>query len=304
MLLINFCGTAGKNTGGIKCDARFGNFRMAFVGGAKFTPAEYASEATLKAAILDRIHRDNSDAQKLYPWFVANNATNNTEEPTRETLGDGTQRTLREARPAYTIQNGFVGLNQEAALMEFNNTVFPVFVMDDTGKFIGKFDGANNLVGADAQLYTAPAGLGGYSAGTLTTTTVNYMDSRALSTAAMFFETSFSESDFNGLLDAEIARVAASVGNVHKLSAFVRNKSITKDVNLFDEYSDELADVDLWRGYAANGSLVTLTSVVADPTNRGFTLTFAAPVVRVDLAAPPVLYTNDVTGIEGVALAL
>lgn len=304
MALINFCGTTGKNTGGIDCDARFGNFRMAFVGGAKFTPAEYASEATLKAAILDRIHRANSDSEKLYPWFVANSVTNNTEAPTRETLGDGSQRSLRESRPAYTIQSGFTGLNQEAALIEFNNAILPAFVLDDTGKFIGRFDADKNLVGSKAQFYTTAAGLGTYAAGTLTSTDVNYQDSKALSTNARFFETSFAPEDFNGLLDAEVARVAASAGNVHTLSAFVRNKSIGKDVNLYTEYSTELADVNLWIGTSAAGATVVPSTVVADATNKGFVITFPSAVVSVDLAAPDVLYLNDVTGIEGVALVL
>lgn len=302
--LISFCGSTGKNTGGIDCDARLGNARMAFLGGAKFTVAEQASEATLKAAILDRINRANGDSEKLYPLPVINNVTNNTEANTEETLGDGTKRTLREGRPAYTFESGFVGFNQEAALMEFNNATIPAFVMDDTGKLVGKIDNDGKFVGGKVQFFASPAGFGTYGAGTTTKMSFNWLNSRDLSSNAAFFETSFDTDDFEGLLDAEIARVAASAGNVHKLSAFIRNKSIGKDVNLYDQYPTELADVNLWPGTDATGATVVPTTVVADTVNKGFTITYPSAVVSVNLATPDVLNAADVTGVEGIELVL
>ena len=302
--LISFCGSVGANTGGIDCDARFGNFRMVFLGGAKFTPAEYATEAALKTAILNRINRANGDSEKLYPFPVANTVANNTEANTEETLGDGTRRTLREGRPAYTLEAGFVGLNQESSMMAFNNATIPAFAFDDTGKFIGKFDADDNLVGAKVQVFTSPAGMGIYSAGTTTKTSINYLNSRDLSTNAKFFQTEFDTDDFEGLLDAEVRALAAPTGNAHKLGVFIPNKSIGKDKNLYDEYDDELNATGMWRGWTAAGAQVAPTTVVKDTALLGWTVTFGTAVVRVDLATPQVLLAGDVKGIEGIALTI
>ena len=302
--LISFCGSTGQNTGGIDCDVRLGNIRMLFVGGAKFTAEEYATEASLKAAIINRIKRANGDAEKLYPFPIINTVTNNTEAPTRETLGDGTQRTLREGRPSYTLESGFVGLNQEAALMEFNNATLPAFALDDTKNFVGKFDVDDNFIGSKLQLYTAPAGFGTYAAGTTTKTEANWLDSRALSTNARLFETSFDTDDFEGLLDAELRTMAAPTGNAHKIGVFVKNKSIGKDQNLYDTYSAELAATGMWKGITAAGATVAPTAVAVDATLKAWTVTFGVAVAIIDLADPPVLDAADVTGIEGVELAV
>ncbi len=50
--------------------------------------------------------------------------------------------------------------------------------------------------------------------------------------------------------------------------------------------------------------MVAVTTVVKDTTLRGWTVTFGAPVATIDLATPQVLDTLDVTGIEGVRLAV
>lgn len=302
--LISFCGSTGKNTGGIDCDVRLNNPRMLFVGGAKLTPAEQATEATLKAAILNRMKRENGDGEKLYPFPVINTVTNNSEAPTEETLGDGTKRQLREGRPSYLLESGFVGINQEAALLEFNGATLPVFMLDDSGKFVGKHDADGNLVGAKAQINTTAAGLGTYAAGTTTKTSVSYLDARALSSNAKLMDTSFDTDDFEGLLDATLKTLAAKVGNAHKIGAFIANRSIGGDQNLYDIYDTELAVVSAWRGYSSTGALVVPTTVVVDATLKGWTITFPSAVVLINLATPLTLDGLDVTGIEGIELAV
>ncbi len=302
--LISFCGSTGKNTGGIDCDIRLGNPRMLFVGGAKFTPEQYATEAALKTAIINAIRLENGNSGKLYPFPIVNQATDNREAPSEETLGDGTKRQNREGKFSYLLESAFVGLNQEAALLEFNNAVLPAFIIDDTGKFIGKFDLENNLVGSKVQLNTTGAGLGIFTAGTTTKTSVSWLDPRALSSNARLFDSNFDLDDFEGLLDATLKTIGAAVGNAHKVGVFIDNKSIGKNKNLYDQYADALAVIGAWRGYTAAGALVAATTAVKDAVLRGWTVTFGSPVTLIDLARPQDLDAIDVAGIEGVPLAL
>jgi hypothetical protein len=303
--LISFCSSTGKNTGGIDCDVQLGNLKWALIGSAKFLPSEYATEAALKTAILDRINRANGDAEKLYPWALSNGIDKNTAEDTTETAPDGTTRTIRVAPESYTLNQWGVGVNQEAAMIQFNNATIPAFLFDDTFKMVGKYDGDLNFVGNKVKLNTKGAGFGTFAAGPNTRTTLNFVDPFALNVNARLFEfTAFDFEDYEGLLDAELRTLVAPTGNAHKIGVFVPNKSIGKDVNLYDEYSTELADVDVWEGETAAGAIVAPTTVVVDAVNEGWTVTFGVAVAIIRLKDPSVLNTNNVTGIEGIDLAI
>lgn len=304
--LISFCSSTGKNTGGIDCDIQLQNPKFMMIGSAKFLPSEYASEAALKAAIKDRINRPNGDAEKLYPFVTINGVDKSTEADTVETAADGTKRTLKTSPESYSFHQWGVGLNQEAALVAFNGTTIPSFIFDDTWKMIGKYDSDKNLIGNKVQINTKGAGLSTYAAGPDTVTTINFVDPLALSGNARVYEfTSFDSSDFEGLLDVEVYVTIAPTGNAHKVGVRFDNKSISKGAtNFYDEYSAELADVDMWRGWTAAGVEVAPTTVVVDATNKGWTVTFGVAVAKIDLAPADELYAADVIGIEGVALAV
>lgn len=302
--LLSFCSSTGQNTGGIDCDIRLGSPRMMLIGGAKITPAEYATEATLKAALIDRINRPNGDSEKLYPFPVINAVTPNAEAPQDETLQDGTKRRLRSEIPAYLYEMGNVGINQEAAMMAFNGVIIPAFTFDNTGKFGGKLDSSKNLVGAKVNLSTSAAGYAPYNAGTTTKTQVSYVDPAALSgNAAIFETTAFDTDDFEGLLDVELTKVS-SASNAHTISAVIKSVSLNKDVNLATKYSTTLANATLWRGFTAAGAVVAPTTAVYNSGTQDWTITFGSAVVKVDLATPDVLFAADIVGIEGVAVAV
>lgn len=302
-VIISFCSSTGKNTGKINCDVQLANLRFGFIGGAKFTPAEYATEATLKAALRNRLNRANGDPEKLYPWALANAVDKTTEEDTTETAADGYKRVLRTAPESYVLNQWTVGINQEAAMIAFNNTTIPFFAVDDSFKFVGKFDSDSNLVGNNVNIVTKGAGFSIFTAGANTRTTISFTDPYALNVNARLFEfTEFDFEDFTGLLDAELKTLAAPTGNAHKIGAYVYNRSINKNKNLYDLYADELADPVLWVGYTAAGAQVAPTGVVKDTSLKGWTVTFGVAVAAVDLASPATLYAANVKGIEGVRL--
>lgn len=307
MALISFCSFTGKNTGGVDCDVQLQNPSFMFVGSAVFTPAEYASEAALKAAILDRINRSNGDTEKLYPFSQINAVNRTTEADTVETAANGQKRTLRTAPESYELTHWNVGINQEAGIIGFNGATIPVFIVTDSGQMVGRFDSDKNFLGHRAQINTKAAGYSNYTNGPATVTSVNFLDPLALSTNLRLFSfAAFDSAEYGGLLDVELHTIVAPTGNAHKIGVRFDNKDIAKGYkNMYDDYSTELADVDLWYGIAvSNGATLVPSTVVVDSALEGWTVTFAAPVSAIGLSDVDVLNTNNVIGIEGIELAI
>lgn len=303
--LVSFCSSTGKNTGGIDCDVQLDALIFMLIGSAKITPSEQATEATFKAALIDRINRPNGDPEKLYPWFVANDVAKTTESDTVETAADGTKRTLRVAPPSYDITSWNVGLNQEAAMLAFNNTTIPVIGFDKAFQVAGKHDSDGNFMGAKAKIYTSGQGFASFQNGPATKTSVTYIDPFALSVNAKVYElTSFDADDFEGLLDATLVKVAVSSSNTHHIGAFIDNISIGKQSDLYDLYDDELASTTLWLGLNASNAWVAPSTAVKDTANEGWTLAFAVAVTKVKMADPDVLYAAGVKGIESIEVAV
>lgn len=308
--LFSLCGYTGANTGGIDCDESVGNPEMFFFGGAKLTVAEQATRATVRAALLNRIQRANGDPEKLYPFPVIYNAADNTEQPQDETAGNGAKRRLRESKKAMTFEMWNVGTTQEGGLAAFSGSQLPGFMLSDSKKLCGKHTPDGLFVGSQVQISFDAAGPGIYTAGSSSKMSVAWTDSRAFSSNLKWYETDFDAEDFNGLLDAKVVRMAAPTGNAHKVGLHVKTTQINSDMNIYIKYADVLADVDVWRGYTNAGAVVAPTTVTADPTLAlngqvgGWIVTFSVPVSKIDLVTPDILAQNDVTGIEGVALAV
>lgn len=303
MALISFCSTVGSNTGIIDCDLQLASPAFMFVGSAAFTPTEYASEAAFKAAILDRIRRPNGDAEKLYPFSTINGVNRTTEADTVETAANGQKRTLRIAPESYEFDQWNVGVNQESGLTAFNGANIPVFIVTDSGQMVGKYDSDSNFVGHKAQINTKSAGFSTYANGPITKTSINFIDSLALSTNLKLYEfAAFDASEYQGLLDVKVTKLAAPTGNAHKVGVVFINKSISKgSSNLYDTYDTELAVTSAFRGWTSAGALVAPTAVAVDTSLKGWTVTFGVAVAKIDLATPIVLTGLNVTGIEGIA---
>lgn len=303
--LISFCGSVGKNTGGIDCDAQLTNPIKFLLGGAKFTPTEQLTEASMKAAILNRLGRANGDSEKLYPFAAINAVTRNTAQDTVETAASGYQRTLRTAPDSYTFDQWTVGVNQQASFIDFNNATLPIFVFTDTGQFTGRIDGDGNFVGSKAQINTKGAGFGTFATGANTQTAVNFVDPNALTKSIAIFDfDDLQTEDLEGLLDAKVLSLAAATGNAYKIGLVIPNKVISKQQDLYKRFPTELAVVGAWRGFSSTGALVNPTTVAQDAALGGWTVTFGSPVVRIDTATPPALALLNVKGIEGLAYSV
>ena len=133
--------------------------------------------------------------------------------------------------------------------------------------------------------------------------TISFVSARDFFDFAAFVNTDFNVNDLEGLLDAELVELAANVGAAYKMGAFVKNTELSKNVDLYDEYSTELASASLWTGTTAAGAVLVPTSVAVDATLKGWTVTFASVVASINLQTPAILDAAGVVGIEGIRLA-
>lgn len=298
MGVLSICGTITSNTGKVACDFQRGNFRQTFVGGAKFLPSEYATETAFKAAILDRIHRPEGDPEKLYPFGINNGGADQTEEDAVETAPDGLRKTVRVAPESFQSDDRTMGMNQERAILSFNNTSQPVFVLDDTSRFYFKLDSQKRAVGNTALLSSRSRKFGVFTGDAGVLTTYSFSDAYAFTSngSNYKFET-FDGESFEGLVDLILTKVS-STGNAHTISAKYNSSQVNQSNTVYRTLATALADVDAWVGITSAGALVAPTSVTANAGAQAWVVTFSAAVAQVRLATPDVLFDNDIRGIE------
>lgn len=299
---ISFCGSVGANTGGIQCDTRRGNPQKIIVTSASF-PITGLTSASFEADLLEAVNLETGNSGKAYPFPEIVAVTNNTEANTEATLGNGVKLFVREGRPAYTF-DVLIGTNLEKQLRKFNGQIVPILIFDDNGNVWGKINSSDEFVGTQANIFVSGAPFGDFTNPNTAKVTVSFISARDFFDFAAFVSTDFNVNDLEGLLDATLSKVAASVGNVHKLGARVVNASLGNDVDLHDMYPTELASTTLWIGKSAAGADVVPTTVVNNTADGGWTITFGSAVVTVNLAGPSVLNAADIPGIEGVEVAV
>jgi hypothetical protein len=316
MAIISLCGNVGANTGPIACDISRGVPKVPILGGAEFTPSQYATSEAFKEALLEAVSLANGDAGKMYPFPEIQNVVNNTEANTTGTTGLGLQLILREGRPAYTF-GVLIGSNLEKQLRKFNNQVVPVMMFDANGNVWGSLTAAKNFKGANALIYVSGKPFSdGSSVDTLyTLVTMSFTSAAEFFDYAAFVNTDFNVNELEGLLDATLSTAADNTANAHKIKVAYQNSQLGGDLNLYDKYSAALADEALWEAFtgAALATPLVITSVAADPTLKAFTVTFdstaytalgALAKIKLQLVTPTDLKAADVVGIESVPLII
>jgi hypothetical protein len=310
MAVIDLCASSGGNTGVIKCDVTRGNPKVMIVGNASFNASQYGSADNFKAALLAAMKLPAGTSGKMFPFPEIVGSANNTEANKEGTTGYGAKFILSEGRPAYTF-DVIVGVNTEKNLRKFNKQTLPVSIFDDNSNYWGKRDAAGNLTGTLAQIYVSGTPFGDGNNLTVCKITVSFLSAADFYDFAAFVNTDFNPNDLEGLLDAEIAETVAHTSNAYHLGAYVRNASLGNDVNIHATYATELASASLWKAKTGPtfGTTLAITTVVDDPTNGGWTVTFDSTAysalssgasIKVGLVDPAALDTADVLGIESI----
>lgn len=315
MPILSLCGNVGANTGPIACDVRRGVPKIPILGGAVFSPSQYASSDAFKTALLDSVNLPTGDSGKMYPFPEIQNIVNNTEANTIGTTGSGLQIPLREGRPSYTF-GVIIGTNLEKQLRKFNGSVVPVMMVDANNNVWGSLDSALNFKGTSALIYVSPKP---YSDGSSIDTeyalvTMSFTSAAEFADFAAFVKIDFNTGELEGLLDVSLREISHA-SNVYKIAVEYPNAQLGGNLNIYDLYDTELAVASLWKAYtgAALNTPLTITSVAVDAALRAFTVTLDSTAyaalasqakIKLTLTTPALLLAGGVVGIEAVPLII
>lgn len=263
------CLTDGANTGYGDCFLSLKNI----VGGAivpknrVFTAEELESAETLLAAIQADIIADA--AERIYPLATFEGLTDNTEAPTKQTLGYGRIAITREGN--YDLSFQFVDGGQclSNSLRKFNKGNRSVILWDADGVLVGWKVGAT-LKGIPLELF--------------------YQNAQTLSDSSnvtsYVLEIAFKKPYLNelmGFVQMNVGDLGALRGlqNIVLYETTGSNLPILKmkaktgcnGFDLYETYSTELADDELWTAKNDDGETIAITSVVVDATLKAWTVT-------------------------------
>jgi len=312
MPIFSLCSNVGANTGPIACDKRRGIPENLLVGGKAFTPVEYASQAAFQAAMIAAINLPNGDSDKIYPFPIIQNVTDNTEENTVGTTGKGFRMILKEGKPAYAF-GVLVGSTLEKNLRKFNNQIVPVFVLDNARDVDGMLDGSNNFVGQQALIFVdgKPYSNGNDVDSEYTNVEVSFLSATDFFDNYAFIKTTFTSAALEGLVDAGLYEAAAPTSNVYQIGAKALTPELGSMYSFFDKYQDELADDALWIAETGTdfGTTLAITAVAKNVTLKSWAVTFDSTAhtalpsdaeIRVRWVGPADLLAAGVRGLESV----
>lgn len=293
-----FCGSDVKNTGICECF-----FDAKLIIGAIFAPlkkvfteaelADLQIQGTLEAA--GRAIK----AQRIFPFGPFEAVTDNTEDPTRQTFGYGTVRTVREGKYNWAFQFLAGGLNLSNALRSFNGLTgkYGVIFIESQNTLIGtnRKDANGNWGLAPipmADIYTRPwrpsdgANLSNY-------TTEFSFDPVYINEKIAFKKVSIDQyllSEFVGLEDIKLLLVDATAGGT---VIEVKAETDCGSTDVFDLYQAELAQAAAWLVKDSAGNPKTIATVTAEADTKTWLITISGDTVEdgdtVQLVAPAVL---------------
>lgn len=307
--IIDLCGLAGGNTGGVACDPRRANFKTVVIGNMVFDAADYASSTAFKTAMIAATKLATGDSGKAFPFPEIVGVAENTPANKVATLGNGLEITISEGRPSYTI-DFLIGTNQEKALRKWNGQIVPVMSFDDSGKFWGTLDTDGNFTGTLAHIFIKGTGFGDYNNAKVAQATITFVSASDFYDFAAFAQTDFNINDLNGLLNVQLKYVSNTTNAFHISAKFI-NAQLGGDQNLYTQYSADLV-AGLWKlTNMTTGVAITLTSVAPQASPKDFLVTVdstmytalaSGTIIKFDWVSPTTLDAADVVGVEAVPL--
>lgn len=310
-----FCGSDVKNTGICECF-----FDPALITGAIFVPLKKVfTEAELADLLIQTTLETAGMAVKtdrIFPFGPFEAITDNTEDPTRQTFGYGTVKTVREGKYNWQFQYINGGLNLSNALRTYNGL---------TGKYgVIWIESKNTLIGTSKKDVNGNWGLAPIpmadiyarpwrpSDGTnVTNYTIEFsFDPVYINEKIAFKKVSIDSyllSEFKGLEDIVLTLVEAVEGGT---TIEVSAATDCGSTDVFDLYSAELAQAVAWSLKDSAGAEQTISGVVANADTKTWTITRSegtnADGDTLELAAPSVLSAApiNVVGYESNKLTL
>lgn len=310
MSILNqaFCATSGGNTGIDDCSLTLKNIVRGFLVPKSFelTEAQLADSATALAALIAAT-RSDSPLTRVYPLPEVVGITDSSEDVVLQTLGYGTPVPVRQGNYNLTFAYLAGGNCVNNALQKFNQGSYRFMGVDAGGILFGVKVGTS-LKGIPLDYFNADKFK--FADGTNVT---GFAYRISMKSEYLNANLGFIQMDLLSLMDIDgLHNVVLSQSGVRALGVFkVVATTGCSGTNMYDLYDTELASASLWKVTEA-GKDITITSVVADPNIKGFTITMstsdpdyvAGGPFFVTLQPVSVLDAAGVDGYEGLTLKI
>lgn len=237
----------------------------------------------------------NPAATRAYPIGPFAEVAPKDEEPVYNTTGYSVKQFVREGKIGWQFALPSGGLEYQKKLRGFNHTkAYSVLLYDADNVIFGCDDGADGMKGfAIEELYTYPWKPSDGSKPTQFLADLWFASTTELNDTIAYAKMNVDiAGSILGLIDVDLTNVAQASATVT-----IKVETSVAGVNLYDQYSDELADPDAWT-CTKGGNAVTISSVTKDTTNKAFVLTLTTPTGAhvFNLAAPAALEALDIGG--------
>lgn len=299
------CATNVKNTGTGSCVLRIGFIRGAILvpKGWKLTAANLASQATLRAALEAALIADKS--LRIFPVPGFKTITDNTEDPVFQTMGDGSQIYVRDGNYNWVMQYYDGGMCLSNALRSFNNAAYEALFYDDQrilfGTTIVEEDGSISLGGIPMDNLQGLPWRANDGTNVAQYRIAFSFQPAYVNESIRYVQLNFQPSQLMGLQNL-LLKPNSSLAGVINFSALAGCAA----ENIYDLYSDEIADAALYVATGPTGLAIAITSVTAVPASKSFNLVLDDtdpnyPATAADLITitPTSASAWDTAGIKG-----
>lgn len=306
------CATNLRNTGTGSCviNPKLITWAARVPANKVFTAAELlVLRETLEAARLAPLK-----ANRIFPIDGFTTPTDSSEETVFQTMGDGSQVPVRDGHYRWMFQYQKGGLCKSIALRSHNFQDTTWIFGDNKGLILGYRKqisaGVYGLAGIPNVFHAMPWKM---ATGSEVASYRVMFDFEAsyLNEFLGFVQADFPLAEIAGLQDLVLRQTGASAAGVSKIQVLTG----CDYANVYDLYNGELDNIAAWTAInTATGNAIGITSVVADPNAKAFTVTLTAAdpdypatsggLVTINLVDPTALDALDVSGFEGIPVTI
>lgn len=304
------CQPAGGNTGVGDCSLEISKIVGFFLVSKDFalSVANLADNASLQAALIAAATADNQ-TERIYPVHGLVEIADNTADPTEQTFGYGPSVIVQDGPYNWTFPFLRGGICLSNALKKFNGSSIRVIFYDSNGTLFGWRVG-DDLRGVPlTQFYSNPWRPNTGSATMVTNVRMSFNPIYINEQLGFVKVTDFALESIEGLQNIAIKQAGVQAKPVYKVKLFAG----CAGTDIYDQYSTEFADPDMWVATnKATGADITIISVAIDANIKGFTIILsssdtdypAVGSILLKLAPVSDLVAGGITGFEGLSLTI
>jgi hypothetical protein len=223
---------------------------------------------------------------RIYPLFNIIGLNDNTPAPETKTSGYGEGIAYVEKPHSFELDTRDYGSKFFAELRKFRNRKdLRVYWIDASGFIGGQKNSSGDLLGFRCTFKPKQIKVGNVADVSKYMVQLDLLDPTCLTDkidAIKFDDDVNLSNELNGVLNVEVTGFANNVGAGMRLST-----EISK-INLYEEYSDELAAVGAW-SLRVNGVAHTITGVTKVPITKEWQLTWASITGNFEISLAPTL---------------